>query len=63
MSPGEGENGLTIIPVAGQVGAEISGVHLSGDLDPAVVSAIRAALLKYNYSFDKRDRSGAQSRH
>jgi taurine dioxygenase len=36
---------LSLRPVAGRIGAEISGVRLGPDLDQATVAAIRAALL------------------
>jgi taurine dioxygenase len=42
---------LVIHPVAGRIGAVIEGVHLTGDLHDAVVTAIRAALLKHKVVF------------
>jgi len=42
---------LTVIPVAGRIGAEIGGVRLSPDLAPEIVAAIRAALLKHKVVF------------
>jgi taurine dioxygenase len=42
---------LDIRPVAGRIGAEIAGVHLSGDLPPGTVAAIRQALLRYKVIF------------
>lgn len=42
---------LDIRPVAGQIGAEVTGVRLSGDLAPATSSAIKQALLKYKVLF------------
>jgi taurine dioxygenase len=45
------EFGLQIRPVAGRGGAEIAGVKLAGDLQPATVKAIRDALLKYKVIF------------
>jgi len=44
-------NILTVIPVAGRIGAEIAGVRLSPDLAPETVAAIRAALLKHKVVF------------
>ena len=38
---------FTVMPVAGALGAEISGVDLSGDLPEATVAAIRKALLDH----------------
>jgi taurine dioxygenase len=43
--------GLKIRPVTGRGGAEISGVKLSGDLQPATVKAIREALLAHKVIF------------
>lgn len=42
---------LDIHPVAGRIGAEIRGVELGADLEPAVVEAIQAALLQYKVVF------------
>lgn len=42
---------LEIRRVAGRIGAEISGVALSGDLDEAMVKAIRQALLAHKVVF------------
>lgn len=42
---------LEIHPVAGHIGAEIRGVHLSGELDAATVEAIQQALVEYKVLF------------
>jgi taurine dioxygenase len=42
---------LDIRPVGGRIGAEIHGVQLSGDLDPATVQAIEAALVRHKVVF------------
>jgi len=42
---------LTVIPVAGRIGAEIQGVRLSPDLAPETIAAIRATLLKHKVVF------------
>ncbi|WP_095058191.1 TauD/TfdA family dioxygenase [Pseudomonas sp. Irchel s3f7] len=42
---------LEIHPVAGRIGAEIRGVHLSGELDAATVEAIQQALQQYKVIF------------
>lgn len=42
---------LDIQPVAGRIGAEIRGVHLSGDLDAQTIDAIQAALVQYKVIF------------
>lgn len=42
---------LDIRPVTGRIGAEIRGVQLSGDLDPATVQAIEAALVRHKVIF------------
>src|SRR4051794_22135451 len=42
---------LTIEPVAGHIGAQISGVDLSGPLDDDTVARIRTALLAYKVVF------------
>lgn len=44
-------NALDIQPVTGRIGAEIRGVRLSGQLEPATVEAIRAALLRHKVIF------------
>jgi alpha-ketoglutarate-dependent taurine dioxygenase len=43
--------GLQIHPIGGRIGAEIQGVRLSGDLQPATLQAIRQALLRYKVIF------------
>ncbi|MEU6366961.1 TauD/TfdA family dioxygenase [Streptomyces sp. NPDC046931] len=43
--------GVSVRPVAGHIGAEITGVDLAGDLDDAVVTAIRSALLRWKVVF------------
>lgn len=43
--------GLDVRPVAGHIGAEIGGVDLAGELDDAVVAAIRAAVLRWKVVF------------
>ncbi len=45
------ESTLQIHPLAGNIGAEISGLRISGDLTPSVVRAVREALLKYKVIF------------
>jgi len=42
---------LDIHPVAGRIGAEIRGVTLSGDIDGAVLAALRLALLRHKVIF------------
>ncbi|MGE8394446.1 TauD/TfdA family dioxygenase [Pseudomonas sp. BIGb0427] len=42
---------LDIHPVAGRIGAEIRGVQLSADLEPAVIEAIQAALVQHKVVF------------
>ncbi|MFV3404185.1 TauD/TfdA dioxygenase family protein [Pseudomonas sp. NY15463] len=42
---------LDIHPIAGRIGAEIRGVKLSADLDPATIDAIQAALVKHKVIF------------
>ena len=46
-------NQLKVVPVAGRIGAEIQGVKLSGDLDPAVFNEIKQALNEYKVVFFK----------
>lgn len=45
------QSALSIRPLAGRIGAVISGVRLSGQLEPAVFSAIHQALLRYKVIF------------
>lgn len=42
---------LEVQPIAGHIGAEIKGVHLSSNLDAETVSAINEALLKHKVVF------------
>ncbi|MHC6227970.1 TauD/TfdA dioxygenase family protein [Pseudomonas sp. X10] len=42
---------LDIQPIAGRIGAEIRGVRLAADLDPATVEAIQAALVEHKVIF------------
>lgn len=50
--------GLDVSPVAGHIGAEISGVDLRGPLDPAVVEEIRTALHTYKVVFFRDQQIG-----
>lgn len=43
--------GLEIHPIAGRIGAEIRGIHLSADLDTSTVHEIRQALLRHKVIF------------
>jgi taurine dioxygenase len=54
---------LDIHPVAGRIGAEIRGVALSGDLDDATVSAIRAALVRHKVIFFRDQDTLDDARH
>src|SRR6478672_9183944 len=49
----EVQNGGEIIvrPVAGRIGAEISGIQLSGNLDAHTVQSLKEAILKYKVVF------------
>jgi alpha-ketoglutarate-dependent sulfate ester dioxygenase len=42
---------LDATPVAGRIGAEIRGIRLSGDIEDAVVAAIRTALVRHKVLF------------
>ena len=42
---------LTVVPVAGRIGAEIQGVDASADLSEDTVAAIRRALVKHRVGF------------
>jgi len=42
---------LNVVPVAGRIGAEIKDIKLSGDLTPATIAAIRAALARHKVIF------------
>ena len=46
-----GSRSIEVVPVTGSIGAEIRGVTLSGDLDAATISDIRAALLEHKVIF------------
>ncbi|MGW8375131.1 TauD/TfdA family dioxygenase [Streptomyces sp. ODS28] len=43
--------GVTVEKVGGRVGAVVSGVRLGGDLHPATVAAVRAAILEHKVVF------------
>ena len=45
------ENAVSVVPVAGRIGAEIRGVRLSADLGAGVTGQIRDAWLKYKVLF------------
>ena len=45
------DKGVEILPIAGNIGAEISGIRLSGELAPSIVRCVRDALLKYKVIF------------
>lgn len=42
---------LEVTPVSGRIGAELSGLRLGGELDPAIVAGLRSALLRYKVLF------------
>ncbi|WP_070151239.1 TauD/TfdA dioxygenase family protein [Sphingobium phenoxybenzoativorans] len=54
---------LDIVPVAGRIGAEIRGVALSGDIDPATLAAIRAALVRHKVIFFRDQDALNDQRH
>ena len=45
------DKGVEILPIAGNIGAEICGLRLSGKLAPSVVRCVRDALVKYKVIF------------
>ena len=47
----DGGSAPQILPIAGYIGAEVCGLHLSGDLAPSVVRLVREGLLKYKVIF------------
>lgn len=49
----EVQNGEQIVvkPVAGRIGAEISGIQLSRNLDPQILQSLKKAILKYKVVF------------
>ncbi|MDB6060964.1 MAG: taurine dioxygenase [Verrucomicrobiaceae bacterium] len=47
----DASSALTIVPVAGRIGAEIRDISLARDLNPATQSAIRAALIRHKVIF------------
>ncbi|MCM3653294.1 TauD/TfdA dioxygenase family protein [Metabacillus litoralis] len=49
----QNESEIVVKPVAARIGAEISGVNLSGNLDANTVKSIRDALLKHKVIFFK----------
>ncbi|GAA2916677.1 TauD/TfdA dioxygenase family protein [Streptomyces mexicanus] len=53
---GRRTGGIEVRPVAGHIGAEISGVDLAADLDDAVVGEIREAVLRWKVVFFRGQR-------
>jgi len=55
---------LKTVPLAGRIGAEIRDLHLSSELEPSVVSALRQTLLQHKVLFfrgqDHLDESGQE---
>ncbi|QCI93485.1 TauD/TfdA family dioxygenase [Novosphingobium sp. EMRT-2] len=54
---------LDIVPVTGTIGAEIRGVALSGDLDPATVQAIKDAVVRHKVVFFRNQHELDDARH
>jgi taurine dioxygenase len=63
INAADAESPLEIMPIAGRIGAEIRGVALSGDLDPATVAAIRAALVRHKVIFFRDQKALTDERH
>ncbi|MYR64011.1 TauD/TfdA family dioxygenase, partial [Streptomyces sp. SID625] len=53
---GTAAGGLEVRPVAGHIGAEITGVDLAAGLDDTAVAAIRAAVLRWKVVFFRGQR-------
>jgi alpha-ketoglutarate-dependent taurine dioxygenase len=51
QSTGATSIGLDIRPIGGNIGAEVRGVKLSGDLQPATIKALHQAVLKHKVIF------------
>jgi alpha-ketoglutarate-dependent taurine dioxygenase len=51
QSTGATSIGLDIRPIGGNIGAEVRGVKLSGELQPATVKALHQAVLKHKVIF------------
>src|SRR3954469_9082963 len=51
QSTGATSIGLYIRPIGGNIGAEVRGVKLSGDLQPATIKALHQAVLKHKVIF------------
>jgi taurine dioxygenase len=58
MSETEETTSIEVAPTAGYIGAEISGVDLSGPLSDAVIAKLRDALLKYKVIFFRDQKVG-----
>lgn len=54
---------LTVEPLTGTIGAEVSGVDLAGDLDDAVIGEIREALLEWKVIFFRDQHTLDRQRH
>ncbi|WP_086867106.1 TauD/TfdA dioxygenase family protein [Streptomyces viridochromogenes] len=56
IEDGTRATGIEVKPVAGHIGADITGVDLAGELDGGQVSAIRAAMLRWKVVFFRDQR-------
>ncbi|MFJ6649090.1 TauD/TfdA dioxygenase family protein [Streptomyces sp. NPDC091290] len=56
IEDGTRATGIEVKPVAGHIGADVTGVDLAGELDGGQVSAIRAAMLRWKVVFFRDQR-------
>ncbi|MFD7698145.1 TauD/TfdA dioxygenase family protein [Streptomyces sp. NPDC059805] len=56
IEDGTRATGIEVKPVAGHIGADVTGVDLAGELDDGQVSAIRAAMLRWKVVFFRDQR-------
>lgn len=54
---------LDIVPVGGRIGAEVRGIALSGDLDPIIITALKAALSRHKVLFFREQHELDNHRH
>lgn len=63
INAADAQSPLDIVPVAGRIGAEVRGIALSGDLDPAIIAALQTALARHKVLFFREQHELTDERH
>ena len=63
INAADAQSPLDIVPVAGRIGAEVRGIALSGDLEPAVITALQTALARHKVLFFREQHELTDERH